>query len=115
MANPIIARLAQLLHQIADGTLTVRVVGQSWHQTFAGDVVFAVSDGSNLTIFNDCDAFDYVDTVMFTDGQRGDFDDWPDGELDRLLSDDVQERLYNIFANAEPTEDAWYSPASARR
>lgn len=67
-----------LLRRIVHGELEVTAVGETWDEVFAGDVRFALSDGSQLVVFNDCGDWDYVDEVVLPDGRRGDFDDWAD-------------------------------------
>lgn len=108
MTGPQRQAVIQLLADIASGTLTLAVAPgtQSWHDVFAGNVLFDVSNGARLCIFNDCDEFDYVDQVTLPDGQTFGYHDlyprslqarW----LDHDISDDDHEQLEHLFRRAK--------------
>lgn len=65
-----------LLRAIA-GSAAVRLLnpGQTWDQTYAGDVGFVI-DGWEFWFFNDCDDLDYVDSVRSPDGRFAEYGDW---------------------------------------
>lgn len=42
---------------------------------YAGDVVYDLSNGGQLIIFNDCDSWDYIDSIVFPDGQTMTYDE----------------------------------------
>jgi len=99
--------VAQILRGIAAGDVNVEVQGETWDETFAGDVAFNLSSGHHIVIFNDCDDFDYVDSVILADGRCGDFDDWK-GDVEHLndsnpcdlITADEQRRCHEIFKRA---------------
>lgn len=41
---------------------------------FSGDFTFHASNGWELTVFDDCDEWDYLDSVRAPDGREVDFD-----------------------------------------
>lgn len=72
-------RVRRLLDRIIDGWPIV-ALGESWDEVCAGNVVFRCLDGTWLTVFNDCDCFDYIDRVEWPDGTITDYGDlYPDG------------------------------------
>lgn len=107
-ANVSSEEVADLLHKIAAGEITLRVVGETWDECYAGDVTFELSSGDKLVIFNDCDDFDYVDSVRLVDGREGDFDDWAysfdkmnEGhQPDWLLTNEERARCFVAFKAA---------------
>lgn len=58
------------LHAIDRGEVTVKVVGRSWNEVYAGNVEYEASNGWRLTVFNDCDDWDYIDLVKAPDGRE---------------------------------------------
>lgn len=73
-----------LIVNVASGALDIEAVGQTWDQVWAGNVEFACSDGTVFVAFNDCDNFDYIDTVSWPEG--GTFG----GDLPRMTEEDVR-------------------------
>lgn len=83
----------------------------NWEETFCGNVSFIVA-GWEIVIFNDCDDWDYVDSVVSPDGRTGEYEDWESkyddsGELlkeyrepDDLLENDVYLAMKDIFIKA---------------
>lgn len=71
--------VAELLRQAIRGEVAVKLAHAewTWEGTYAGDVGFVVGDW-RVTIFNDCDELDYIDSVTAPDGRTGDFDQWWD-------------------------------------
>lgn len=68
---------------------------------FCGDFAFRVSNGWLFVIFNDCDQWDYIQTVTAPDGRTLDFDDiWGPAEPDAVCP---MPRL-KAFA---PKSEAW--------
>lgn len=41
--------------------------------TYCGNVEFLLSNGWTVTVFNDCDSFDYVDSVRAPDGRVAEY------------------------------------------
>lgn len=86
-----------LLRRMASGKVLLQTIGPTWNEMYAGDVVFLV-EGWRVTIFNDCDSFDYVDHIVAPDGREVDFSDWwPDGGDDNspehVLTSDERNQL----------------------
>lgn len=48
---------------------------RTWEETFCGNVPYTV-DGWEIVIFNDCNSWDYIDSVVAPDGRIGDYLDW---------------------------------------
>lgn len=61
------------LKAIEDGTVSLRTEFDP-QDTYAGNVPYVASNGWRITIFNDCNDWDYVDRVETPDGRRLDFD-----------------------------------------
>lgn len=50
---------------------------ERWAVVYCGNVQFLIG-GWKITIFNDCDDLDYVDSAESPDGRRATYDDWWD-------------------------------------
>lgn len=99
--------VADLLRKIAikQAKVFVKPGARTWNEQFAGDVRFIV-DGWEIVIFNDCDDFDYVDSVISPDGRRGEFDDWySDVEPSNLLTDEEFDSVCRVFSSAKHEVD----------
>ena len=106
---------ADVLRRIARGQIDISAVGRSWNEVYAGNVEFMTCDGWNLVVFNDCDDFDYLDSITAPDGRTGCFDDWwPDGEdgycpydtLDQADRHNLEHLCRNaLVADAAPTQE----------
>ncbi len=57
------------------GDIPIRCVGPTWHDVYAGDVSFSFG-AWKIEIFNDCDSFDYINSVEAPDGRKAVFEDW---------------------------------------
>ena len=71
-----------LLRKVGRGEITPHLANPEygWAEVFAGDVEYIV-DGWKVVVFNDCDDFDYIDSVVAPNGRKGEFEDWcGDGE-----------------------------------
>jgi len=66
----------------------------SWHETFAGDVSYHLSNGWIITVFNDCGDWDYIDNIQTCDGLKF---EW---------SKDIAHKMMDVD-NFTPDEDAW--------
>ncbi len=84
-------RVAALVRRIAAGQVTLTPIELSWKDTFAGNCSFLLSTGDTLTVFNDCDDYDYIDSVRFVDGTVATYTDiygnigvYPSGEPDNI-------------------------------
>lgn len=96
-----IDRVVHLLKDILDGNVTVKVKPgcETWDQRYAGDVEF-VAGKYELTVFNDCDSFDYVDSVRY-EGSEANFDSIFNGLDWNRFTDEEQDRLEEIFKRAK--------------
>lgn len=47
----------------------------NWAEVFAGNVRYETAAGHQIWIFNDCDSWDYVDSVQHADGRRWEYQD----------------------------------------
>jgi hypothetical protein len=68
---------------------------------YAGNVRYAASNGWIITVFNDCNEWDYVDTIETTDGRTLDFDDMPQALRNYCPSEDVAWTRYGIPGYAQ--------------
>lgn len=96
--------IVSVLRGAIAGTLPVRPSGPTWHEVYAGDVSFWFGDWK-IEIFNDCDSFDYINSVDAPDGRRAVFEDWwGDREIpicpENQLSADELSRLEELMENA---------------
>ena len=65
--------LLQFLKAIEEGTIALRAEYDP-QDVYAGNVPYMASNGWRITIFNDCNEWDYVDEVITADGRSVDFD-----------------------------------------
>jgi hypothetical protein len=90
-----------LLHAIETGDVTITPT-RNPSDVFAGDVEYLCSTGHRLRIFNDCNSWDYVDSVYTPDGLLlWDYPNhplraWPDEVANYRPSGDVASRIYGI-------------------
>jgi hypothetical protein len=103
-----------LLFLVGVGAVVPRVVGDNWKDTYAGNVDYEVG-GWKVSVFNDCDCWDYIDRIEAPDGRWGEYSNWkplatesgmefdlpsePDYILS-LASASVSERMTSAFINA---------------
>jgi hypothetical protein len=73
-SKELVAQAIALLKAIDDGSVTVSADGETWKETYAGDVKFTTSNGWKITVFNDCDSWDYIDSIRSPEGEVIDFD-----------------------------------------
>ena len=53
------------------------LVGEGWRDTYAGNVTWTFR-GWTIVVFNDCMDWDYIDTIVATDGRRWEFEEMSD-------------------------------------
>lgn len=96
--NKTVNYFVEILKDIAVGKRPLRLVDpeMSWERTYAGNVKF-VSDGVSLIVFNDCDEWDYIDSIQ-NDTTSLDFP-YTDCAYD-LLSPEDQELLEKLCREA---------------
>lgn len=100
--------IVAMLRAAIAGDLAVKCAGPAWHEVYAGDASFWIGDWK-LEVFNDCDSFDYINSVEAPDGRRAAFEDWwGDREIpicpENQLSQDELSRLTELLENAEGVE-----------
>lgn len=67
---------AGILYAVGMGFVKPKLIGdQNWRDTYAGDVEYEVA-GWKITIFNDCDSWDYISRVEAPDGRWGEYAEW---------------------------------------
>jgi hypothetical protein len=93
------AEVYRLLERVGQGELTPRLgPGQRPWKESGWHVHFVVGD-YELWVFNDCDAWDYIDDLRAADGRTASFFDWLlDGPEQRLARD--KPRLYRRMVRA---------------
>lgn len=62
------AEMIELVSRMDSGELPFCVVGPTWDEVYAGNVVFRLEDGREVVVFNDCDEWDYCDCIREADG-----------------------------------------------
>jgi hypothetical protein len=72
--------LLEFLKAIEEGTISLRPDECIPQDIYAGNVPYTASNGWRITIFNDCNEWDYVDHVIAPDGRELSFD-----EIDDLM------------------------------
>lgn len=65
--------LLQFLKAIEEGTISLRPES-SPQDIYAGNVTYTATNGWRITIFNDCNEWDYVDKAITADGRSVNFD-----------------------------------------
>lgn len=85
--------LAQLA-AIEAGAVALANETGSWQSVYCGNMTFRASSGWTFVVFNDCNEWDYFDTICSPDGRELVFDDiWPSGgepKMGRLLNYDPE-------------------------
>ena len=73
MPNITEKELLQFLKAIEEGAISLHPESDP-QDIYAGNVTYTASNGWRITIFNDCNTWDYVDKVITADGRSVDFD-----------------------------------------
>ncbi|HKD82575.1 MAG TPA: hypothetical protein VKH81_22990 [Candidatus Angelobacter sp.] len=81
MAGITEGELLEFLKAIEEGTIPLQPEGCIPQDIYAGNVPYMASNGWRITIFNDCNEWDYVEHVITPDGRSLSFD-----EIDDLMS-----------------------------
>jgi hypothetical protein len=102
MSEPFSERLLALLRRIETGETTIQALFESWEDVWAGDVDFETSDGWLLRIFNDCDDYDYIDTIITPERAVWEFDALYELELTRVWH--VDEHTFVEKLKAAPVQ-----------
>lgn len=66
--------LLAFLEAVKSGDIRLEAL-YSPQDVYAGNVKYSASNGWSLVIFNDCNDYDYIDSVRTEDGREIDFDD----------------------------------------
>ena len=67
--------LMEFLKAIEEGRIALQPEECIPQDIYAGNVPYRASNGWRITIFNDCNDWDYVDQVIAADGRTLDFDE----------------------------------------
>jgi len=67
---------------------------QEPQNVFAGPVDYIASNGWNITIYNDCNEWDYIEHIQTADGRKCDYDD-------------IFEAMPAVDSYQPPSEVAW--------
>ena len=67
--------LLEFLKAIEQGMISLQPEGCIPQDIYAGNVAYNASNGWRITIFNDCNEWDYVDRVIAADGRSLSFDE----------------------------------------
>ena len=68
-----LAWIKQFLRQVEEGEIRLNPIIDP-QDIYAGDVIYATDVGWEITIFNDCNDWDYIDSIRLPSGKRYDFD-----------------------------------------
>jgi len=85
--------ILSLLKEIEEGKLKIKPT-QSPSEIYAGNVVYNISNGWQIIIYNDANTWDYIDSVKALDGREINFD-----EIDQIPS----------LRNYQPSKEACIS------
>lgn len=86
-----------LLHVIEAGVISLRVDGDTPTEVYAGSVMYhTVPAGWTLVVFNDCNSWDYLDSVIAPNGLSLDWDDMIPELKNYRPSDRVSALAYGI-------------------
>lgn len=96
--------IVAVLRAAISGSVLIKCVGPTWNEVYAGDVAFWFGEWK-IEIFNDCDSFDYINSVESADGRKAVFEDWwADKEVpdcpERQLSEDELSSLTELLEAA---------------
>ena len=93
--------IANLFRKAIRHEVKIEALGESWKSVYAGDVRFRIGDYL-VTIFNDCNELDYIDSATAPDGREGDFDAWWNSETEplTLLTAQEYQQLENLLESA---------------
>lgn len=74
------SEILSLLKDIEEGKLKIEPTKVPL-DIYSGNVIYNISNGWQITIFNDANTWDYIDNIKATDGREISFD-----EIDNILS-----------------------------
>lgn len=88
-----ISEVWALVHAIEDGSVTLTPREEIG---YCGDVQYKSSNGWLVTVFNDCDAWDYFDSFISPTGEVLKYEDMPDELSNYHPAENVGECRYGI-------------------
>lgn len=89
--------LCAVLEAIERGDVTIKPTGRTADETYAGNVVYRASNGWTIVVFNDCNCWDYLNSVAAPDGAEREY---PSGEHPESY-DEIDE----LFLSYSPPDD----------
>ncbi len=75
------AEALEFLRAVESGAVTLEPESEP-QMIYAGNVEYEASNGWTIVVFNDCNEWDYIDTIEAADGRRA--EGWADGGLPEL-------------------------------
>jgi hypothetical protein len=104
----------ELLERIGRGeiSLCLKDPEKDWDYVYAGEVVY-LAGGYEIRVFNDCDSFDYVDSIITPNKRFGEyslwqaeppFDETADNSIDMIIyrrSSEFWNKLVDVFIKAK--------------
>jgi len=93
--------LVSFLHQIEDGEVVLSSE-ENPGVVYAGLIEYAASNGWKISIFNDCNEWDYVDSIETNDGRAIDFDELPESIARYRPSHETSCQSYGIPGYLQP-------------
>jgi hypothetical protein len=81
-----------VLSDIEAGVVTL-TTDEPWAEVYCGNVTFRTSTGWTVVVFNDCDDWDYIDSLIAPDGRRVEFEDLP-ADVQNWAPSPATERLF---------------------
>lgn len=83
------------LHQIESGEVTLTPISDPQY-VYAGHVPYLASNGWSISVFNDANAWDYVDLIKTPDGKELEYSEMPPELQSYNPGDDVAWQRYGI-------------------
>ncbi len=111
------AEVLAFLNKIESGEVTLT----SKHEpqaVYAGHVTYHASNGWQIVIFNDCNEWDYIDSILTNDGRELDFDEIVDS-MPQVYgyepTNTVAWSAYGIPGYLQHSEETWEGFQPSRR
>lgn len=91
------SEVLDFLQAIEQGSITL-TPQEDPQEVYAGDVTYSASNGWEITVFNDCNEWDYIDSIRASDGRTIGFTELGDmpGLRDALPTGEVAWMRYRI-------------------
>ena len=92
--------IMEFLNDVESGKITLQT-NQDPISEWCGDVRYQASNGWEITVYNDCCEWDYIDNIETDDGRKLDMNDvWEEEDYQCVVeydpADEVAERCYKF-------------------